>query len=615
MDLETALKFVNSVLKEKSSKSLRIPEIIVFRGTWQGMTYENMASLSTYSPNYLMRDVAPKLWKLLSATFEESIGKTNLRVKISSIYNGLEIKPQKIYETQIKSISPIEDWGSSPVVPASFSGREQELDTMQQWIKKDRCQVIRILGLSGVGKTLIMKRLGEQIKSKYQVIIWRSLLFRPSLTDLIKDLLQSGFGILEENNSKLLSGLMAAMRSYSCLIMLDSVEAILQPHALSKNYLPGYEDYHEFFQILGKSSHQSCVIITSLENYDRQINSNDYPIRTLKLLGLSTLESKYLLRQENLANKQTKKRLVNLIEYYQGNPSVSSFIVQIIEELFNGETEKIFEQNFLVTGEIDRLLLKSCNRLSELELEVLYWLGSEFEPVSLEEIKASIPFYIDIIELFEAVESLRNRSLVVAKNINQESFFVLSPVIREFVTNQFIAQIKDDTSLRDRVDLLSNSNTVELGTIITPPTQLSNWFKGKYTSDWQSIKALLDSVKRSPLRLKSIFNLRDKKIAKRLKKIKLKKDDNLAFLLLIAISHKESIFNITIQLQPNFLQDFLLDKIQMSLMDPREKILATVKSNSKDSFIQLPYFKASEKDKFKIIIQLNSNIYQEEFVI
>ena len=59
---------------------MRAPEIVILRGTLRGLTYERMAEGSEYSTNYLMRDVAPKLWKQLSSIFGCSVGKTNFRV-------------------------------------------------------------------------------------------------------------------------------------------------------------------------------------------------------------------------------------------------------------------------------------------------------------------------------------------------------------------------------------------------------------------------------------------------------------------------------------------------------------------------------------------------------
>ena len=49
-----------------------------------------------------------------------------------------------------------EDWGEAPDVPI-FHGREQELTTLQHWILKEKCRLITIVGLAGIGKTRLVR--------------------------------------------------------------------------------------------------------------------------------------------------------------------------------------------------------------------------------------------------------------------------------------------------------------------------------------------------------------------------------------------------------------------------------------------------------------------------
>ena len=66
MDLNAVLTWLNAAVINSTGHDLREPELVILTGTWYGITYEQMASNSDYSTNYLMRDVAPKLWKQLS---------------------------------------------------------------------------------------------------------------------------------------------------------------------------------------------------------------------------------------------------------------------------------------------------------------------------------------------------------------------------------------------------------------------------------------------------------------------------------------------------------------------------------------------------------------------
>src|SRR5689334_12791616 len=44
------------------------------------------------------------------------------------------------------------DWGEAPAVE-QFFGREQEQATLRQWMLNERCRIIAVLGIGGVGKT------------------------------------------------------------------------------------------------------------------------------------------------------------------------------------------------------------------------------------------------------------------------------------------------------------------------------------------------------------------------------------------------------------------------------------------------------------------------------
>ncbi|MEM7757964.1 MAG: DUF1822 family protein [Cyanobacteria bacterium P01_A01_bin.40] len=612
MDFDTALDYVNSVLRDKTGKELTKPEITIFKGSWQGMTYEQMANSSSYSTNYLMRDIAPKLWKTLSAVFQENIGKTNFRLKLCNLY---ELSPEEIHQKIIKPSTVRNpsrfDWGDFLSTPLFYVDRRAELETLQQWIVEEKCQLLNIWGLSGSGKTLLMQSLGKLIQQEYEVVIWKNLALAPTLTELIDDLLKS-FNIHEKNQIKLLPNLMAMIRSHRCLIMLDGMEAILQPHTLTGKYLPGYEDYATFWRTMEESSHQSCIVTTSLENYRVASKSHNASIRNWKLSGLSQQEAKTLLTADNLNIDESGE---NLIAYYQGNPAFLIFVGQIIRELFNSNIQEFLATNSLMFSEIERLLNKSFSRLSVLETEILYWFAGESRPMSLLEIQKVITLSIYPVELIEALKSLVQRALIETNQIEQCSVFVLSPIIREFVTNQFIAQIGDNFSLDNRINSSLTSNTINLGNATSELTHLSQWLQNSFEPGWQPVETLFVASERSPARLRSAFNLRGEGVVKRFKQINFENASSSAVLLLVAVSQDESAFKICVQAQPTFSQQTLPVNLQLKLIDSSDAILASIQAQDQDNYIQLPYFRGVLQERFKLRLGLDQANYEEEFVI
>src|SRR5579859_644648 len=81
---------------------------------------------------------------------------------------------------------PRVDWGEALEV-LSFYGREEELVTLSQWIVQERCRVVSVLGMGGIGKSALSTRIVYQLtvgtaasKNPFEVIIFRSLRDAPS---------------------------------------------------------------------------------------------------------------------------------------------------------------------------------------------------------------------------------------------------------------------------------------------------------------------------------------------------------------------------------------------------------------------------------------------------
>ena len=615
MNLEIALEFINEILITKLDREIRRPETTVLKGTWKGMTYEQMANSSAYSANYLMRDVAPKFWKLLSMALEKNVGKNNLRQTIEKLYKSLphkaELKLADISQNQI--CSKKHDWKDAINSPTFFYGRQAELQAIVQLITHDHCQLVKIFGLGVIGKTALMSKIAESIQEQYEVIIWRSLANAPRLQDLIVDILWSEFNIIENEEAKLLPQLIACIQSRSCLVMLDGMETILQPQILSGNYREKYENYADLLHAIEKGTHSSCILITCLEDPSGSTPAHNRDSNySLRLSGLSTLEVQLLLKEANLTSIA---ELEKLRQYYEGNPSVLLSAAQTIRNLFNGNVQEFLEQRSLVFGAIEKTLNKSFSRLSTLETEILFWLVSELQPVSLVQIQQSIPLSIYGIELIQALESLTQRSLVEVHHGEPSSVYKLVPMIKELVTNHFIAQISEKFSLADRLNSCPIDQSFQLGQITSKPNHLSKWLDNSFESGWQSMAKLFANSRKLTARLRSVFCLRSPEIVTRFKQVELKGNKPILVLLLISIIPEESAVKIFVQAQPSFSEQVLPANLQLNLLDSSRTILASAYAKSNDSYIQIPCFRGERGEKFRVSFRFESANYEEAFLI
>ena len=82
-----------------------------------------------------------------------------------------------------------------------------------------------LLGMSGIGKTVLAVKLVQEIQQNFDVVIWQSLETAPALNELLINLLQFLLGEsasqLPINLNEQLSELMKVLRSQRCLIILD----------------------------------------------------------------------------------------------------------------------------------------------------------------------------------------------------------------------------------------------------------------------------------------------------------------------------------------------------------------------------------------------------------
>lgn len=198
------------------------------------------------------------------------------------------------------------DWGSAPGA-AVFHGREAELATLEQWANADRCQVITISGMGGVGKTTLAARFARRAAADFAYVFWRSLHNAPPLDEIIADCLQllSGGRLLAAQyagQERSVIALLRLLEQQRCLLILDNLETLIQPGTMQGQFRDGCEAYGRFIQQLAESPHQSCIILTSREQLRElePIEGPQAPVRTLRLAGLAPEASRAMLEQSAL---------------------------------------------------------------------------------------------------------------------------------------------------------------------------------------------------------------------------------------------------------------------------------------------------------------------------
>ncbi|NJL55751.1 hypothetical protein HC928_11575 [bacterium] len=199
-------------------------------------------------------------------------------------------------------------------------------------------------------------------------------------------------------------------------------------------YRGGYKGYGELFRRVGGTSHKSCLVLTSREN-PKEIASaakGNLLVRCLPLVGLTVVAAEALFRDRGLKGTDAEQR--SLINFYQGNPLALKIVSTTIQDLFDGDIAQFLASNPGVFGDIRDLLAQQCDRLSELERSVMFWLAVHREPVTVATLQNLVE---DRANLLEALQSLVRRCLVECTATQ----FTLQPVVMEYFTDQLIQQV------------------------------------------------------------------------------------------------------------------------------------------------------------------------------
>jgi DNA-directed RNA polymerase specialized sigma subunit len=451
MNLKEALKIADRIVFEKTGQHLDDLQEAVLKGTLERETYKRIAKEFDCSESNV-RQIGSELWQILSEELGEDVSKTNFRStmerlqnsnalnfahNVSSIFNicgegrhppnipnshppNQETSNSKQTKTLHQDLSQMPELGD-------FYSRTLELHTLTTWILQQRCRLITLTGINGIGKTTLAVQLVQQIKDEFDYAVWYTLDELPTIDQFQSNLIQ----LLSNSEKQDLSHqpkclpLIKYLQNHRCLIVLDDIHNLFSSGELAGKYKPESEDYRSLFKQIEKLSHQSCLMLIGWEQPREvtQVKSQNTTIRTLQLKGLDIAAGREILRDyglEEIDNSET------LIHRYQGNPLWLKSVANLIQDLGGGVTELLPNDTILLPEDLKDVLQQQFDRLSELEKQVISLLAKESQPINRAKLLENE--IIPASDLLNALQSLSRRCLIE----QQANFYTISPVLRQY---------------------------------------------------------------------------------------------------------------------------------------------------------------------------------------
>lgn len=351
LTLEHVTQALNKLSLLKRQKQLTEGECAFLEVIWQESSFEEVAERTGHKPRYLETIVSQEVRSFVTqalAVGKRPVHRRHLRQFLQQHADTL----QRLLEEPTRSRTPaplpahqLDVIGGEPPETTEFYGREKELKALGQMLIEKRC--VGIIGSPGVGKSALgaqlIKSYTTGLTAPFESVVWRSIFHGPSLTELLIELLKlldptwPGPRASRISSSELITLVMEHLRSRQILLVLDSVEAILQGDPLSLDpYGQEYAEYGIFIRRFIEEQHESRLLLLSrkpLSHLERLAGSRRSAC-VMKLNGLSVEEARGFLQKRQVKDVAHWDTFVSFV---QGNCQVLRQAVASLEEFFGGD--------------------------------------------------------------------------------------------------------------------------------------------------------------------------------------------------------------------------------------------------------------------------------------
>ncbi len=180
--------------------------------------------------------------------------------------------------------------------------------------------------------------------------------------------------------------------------------------------------------LAGISNIYNQAIVNDLLNVCQEEAKTTLDDKLKQLLRLTGLDDVTILNNMGLKDEDSWLKLISL---YEGNPLYLKTIASCINNIFDGDVADFLADNeLIITKDMQSNLQFLFNKLSPTEKQIVLKLSNFDQPVSREDLKASLE--LSSTDFINGLESLQQRYLVT-KIKDDQILFKLSTVFHEYV--------------------------------------------------------------------------------------------------------------------------------------------------------------------------------------
>ncbi|OBQ18468.1 ATP-binding protein [Anabaena sp. AL93] len=434
MDAKQIIRGLKDWVKREKAIDLNLSDCqeAILEYSLQNIAYANMENLG-YAVDTIKNNTGPELFQYLSQVTGRTVSKKNCLVTLSRLLEHLggEKDPEhNSLRLDLLEAPNLQD----------FYGREQELSQLETWIVTESRALLGVFGIPGIGKTQLLRKFVDQVKDKFDYVIWKDLTYCPLLADFLTDI-ESYFSArrnipLPQIRQRIIS-LIPFLNQHRCLLIFDHCEQLIETDEISADQQKiNYSNYGLFLKSVSELEHQSCVVFVGLEKHRQMDIADKSRFRELTVAGLKTQDAQYY--QYLLDNFQLSGQGIGtLIKKYQGHPLALKLAAPYINEHHQGKIDEFLEGTLFIHNAITEIFDKHLLRLSNTEINIVRKLAYETEPISLPELYRFFPS-ISQTEIRQSMHRLCTTGLVENNDSqNLVTFGLFHPLLTKYIKNRF----------------------------------------------------------------------------------------------------------------------------------------------------------------------------------